>query len=170
MDTWNTTQWRLRSPVLLNLAFSTIIWQVQHLTQTYSSDCHHRCHHDMGLLFSLARGVPLRELPVLPADENMAVWHAAILSKIDNQQPHSQVLSSLPSLVAPCGKSLSARLDDQMCLTIYKLARVLGLSWNGKLTASTMYTEACRVSVTCRENDAKILQHTAGYGRYSSKK
>ena len=103
-------------------------------------------------------------------DENMAVWHAAILSKIDSQQPHSQALSSLPSLVAPCGKSLSARLDDQMCLTIYKLARVLGLSWNGKLTASTMYTEACRVSVTCRENDAKILQHTAGYGRYSSMK
>jgi len=59
----------------------------KHLTQTYSSDCHHRCHHDMGLYFSLAREAPLHERTIACSrtDENMAVWHAAILSKIDNQ-------------------------------------------------------------------------------------
>jgi len=46
----------------------------KYLTQTYSSDCHHHCHHDMGLLFSLAREVPLRELAVLPAAEQMKTW------------------------------------------------------------------------------------------------
>ena len=44
----------------------------KHLTQTYSSDCHHHCHHDMGLFFSLAREAPLREL--LPAAEQMKTW------------------------------------------------------------------------------------------------
>ena len=60
----------------------------KHLTQTYSSDCHHRCHHDMGLFFlSGQRSATERTSSTACSrtDENMAVWHAAILSKIDNQ-------------------------------------------------------------------------------------
>ena len=46
----------------------------KHLAQTYSSDCHHRHHHEMQLLFSLAREALLRELAILPATEQMKTW------------------------------------------------------------------------------------------------
>ena len=57
----------------------------KHLAQTYSSDCHHRHHHEMQLLFSLAREVPLREPAILPATEQMKTWWLGIQPLLDDQ-------------------------------------------------------------------------------------